>query len=368
MRGKNSFVLCALLFFFAIPFSGAQTYKVIDLGTLGGDYSGATAINYFGQVAGYSDTADHSAVHAFLWTKETGMQDLNPPEIAQSMALAINDFGDVVGVAITKGEYPTSHAFLWTKATGMQDLGVIGDSSVASGINDFGQLVGDTATDQGGDAAFMWSTAKGKRELSTQDGQLSTALAINNFNQVVGGASATDGFHAFLWAPRTGMRDLGTLGGCEAEAAGINDAGQVVGGSIAVDCDPATRHAFLWTKDTGMQDLGTPPGTSFGGPGAINIMGQVVGAACPLGCPSQELVHAFSWSASTGWLDLNSLIPVDSGWILENVSAINGTGQITGQGFINGQYHAFVLKPKATHLDATGGLAKIRGSEVRRLR
>ena len=39
------------------------------------------------------------------------------------------------------------------------------------------------------------------------------------------------------------------------------------------------------------------------------------------------------------------LIPADSGWVLENTQAINAFGQITGQGFINGQYHAFVLRP-----------------------
>jgi hypothetical protein len=46
----------------------------------------------------------------------------------------------------------------------------------------------------------------------------------------------------------------------------------------------------------------------------------------------------------TGWVDLNSLIPADSGWVLENPQAINAYGQITGQGFINDQYHAFVLR------------------------
>jgi hypothetical protein len=54
-------------------------------------------------------------------------------------------------------------------------------------------------------------------------------------------------------------------------------------------------------------------------------------------------VHGFLWTESTGWLDLNDLIPADSGWVIENVSAINNSGQITGQGYIDGEYHAFLL-------------------------
>ncbi len=345
MQETNRFALTCLLACLLAPVAGAQIYRVTDLGTLGGYYSAATGINALGDVVGYADTPDHSSVHAFLWTKATGMRDLNPPEIAQSLALAINDFGQVVGVAVTAGDHPTTHAFLWTRERGMQDLGSLGGASTAYGINDFGQVVGDSGTTGGGDDAFLWTKAGGMRDLGTLGGGASIALAINNFAQVVGGSFAEEGFHAFLWTKSGGMQDLGTLGGCEAEAAGINDISQVAGGSITTGCDPSSRHAFLWTKRAGMQDLGAPPGTSFGGPGTINILGMLVGAACPQPCLSQESVHAFIWTKGTGWLDLNELIAVDSGWVLENTQSINIWGQIAGQGFINGQYHAFRLTP-----------------------
>ena len=116
-------------------------------------------------------------------------------------------------------------------------------------------------------------------------------------------------------------------------------------GGSSIDCVSNNRHAFLWTSRKGLQDLGTPQGTSFGGPGAVNIEGMIVGAACPLQCLSQETVHGFIWTTATGWLDLNNLIPADSGWVIENVSAVNARGQITGRGFVNGQYHAFLLTP-----------------------
>ena len=39
--------------------------------------------------------------------------------------------------------------------------------------------------------------------------------------------------------------------------------------------------------------------------------------------------------------DLNGLIPANSGWFLSTANAINNAGQVTGQGTINGESHAF---------------------------
>jgi len=43
--------------------------------------------------------------------------------------------------------------------------------------------------------------------------------------------------------------------------------------------------------------------------------------------------------------DLNNLIPPNSGWSLSVAYAINKSGQITGQGTINGEQHGFLLTP-----------------------
>ena len=44
--------------------------------------------------------------------------------------------------------------------------------------------------------------------------------------------------------------------------------------------------------------------------------------------------------------DLNSLIPADSGWFLQQISGINDRGQIVGQGInrTTGANHAFLLR------------------------
>ena len=83
------------------------------------------------------------------------------------------------------------------------------------------------------------------------------ATGINEAGQVVGESRTADGdYHAFITGPDgVGMRDLGTLGGRWSYAYGINDAGQVVGYSNMADNN---NHAFISGPDgVGMRDLGT---------------------------------------------------------------------------------------------------------------
>ena len=50
---------------------------MLDLGTLGGNYSYARAVSADGNVViGQSDLADNSSSRAFRWTADGGMQDL----------------------------------------------------------------------------------------------------------------------------------------------------------------------------------------------------------------------------------------------------------------------------------------------------
>jgi probable HAF family extracellular repeat protein len=52
--------------------------------------------------------------------------------------------------------------------------------------------------------------------------------------------------------------------------------------------------------------------------------------------------------------DLNSLIPADSGWILNSATAINNKGQIVGFGINpNGVQHAFLPTPTAAAPEPT---------------
>jgi probable HAF family extracellular repeat protein len=79
-------------------------------------------------------------------------------------------------------------------------------------------------------------------------GDSSVAFGINNRGQVVGSSTAASGEfrdHAFVWENGK-MTDLGTLPGAgDSVAFDINDRGQVVGWSTLAS-DPG--HAVLWSR------------------------------------------------------------------------------------------------------------------------
>jgi probable HAF family extracellular repeat protein len=120
-----------------------------DLGTLGGTYSGARAINNVGQVVGAAATIGDHAVHATLWNGTTATDLGTLPGGTSSVAYDINNAGQIVGLAQTTAE-AGDHAFLWN-GTALIDLNSFLDAStvsagwvlmLADSINDNGWIVG----------------------------------------------------------------------------------------------------------------------------------------------------------------------------------------------------------------------------------
>jgi probable HAF family extracellular repeat protein len=314
----------------------ATSYSVTNLGVLPGagyTQSFGQGLSANGQVTGYSSgTTDH----AFRWTTGGGMQDLGTlgSQYPISYGNGINNAGQVAGLSTdTSGQ---DRAFLWTPGSGMQVLPTLGGSrGGANGINDSGQVVGYATNASGRDRPFLWTATGGIQDLGALSGDnAGQAFAINASGQVVGNSysTAVGSTRAFRWTAAGGMQDLGVGNG--SQAYGISASGAVVG-RTANDAD-----AFLWTAPGTVQTLpdNGGQGLALGINSSALIVGQVETA------PAAGTYVAALWQGGS-LIDLNTLLPASSGWVLEYAGAINDAGQITGFGTYNGQIRAFLLDP-----------------------
>jgi probable HAF family extracellular repeat protein len=312
--------------------SYAQQYQITDLGTLGGFFSYAYGINNSGQVVGFSDSYSGSPNQAFIWDSVSGMSYLGSIDGGASEAFDINDSGQVVGSS-DSGQY----AFIWDSGSHMQSIGNLGSTccSIAWGINNLGQVVGESY-DGSTNRAFLWDSVSGMQPLSTpNDGSWSRANAINNSGQIAG-EDWNSGTQAFMWDNGNPQ----SIGLTDSFAFDINDNGQITG-SIKTGSGFNDHLAYTWDSSGGVQYLGTLSGT-FSEAFGINSSGQIVG---------RSDYNAFIWESGTGMIDLNNLIPESSGWHLEYANDINDLGQIVGYGSSpSGETHAFLLTPEPVRI------------------
>ena len=258
--------------------------------------------------------------HAFLWSAETGLQDLGTLGGSNSIATAVNDHGTVVGYSETT-EGP-QHAFLWTADTGMQDLGVPGngfyDISNARSINNRGEVSGVIANMSGGLATFYWNAATGFTVLARG---IPDAHGMNDFGAVTGTESVGPLIQAYLWYPTQGrLRALGILpGDMTSNGEDVNNLGNVVGYGYATS---GNTHAIYWSPATGMLDLGVLVAGDNGAALAINDNDEVVGYSSQTASGSGTY-----WSQSTGMVGLAPL----PGRLYTSARGINNRGMIVGQ-------------------------------------
>jgi probable HAF family extracellular repeat protein len=226
----------------------------------------------------------------------------------------------------------------------VQSLDVLpgGLDSLAFGLNDVGQVVGDSRLDRTGNVGqsrpVVWDYSGAPHELWSDQTVGASLAAINNAGQIVGRYGTGSGVptpgpgvpygRAFVWDAMNGMRDLGLAPLGNSEVSATNDAGQVVGTSeiletIIIDGVPNTSfvpHAFIWDETNGIRDLGNLGG--FGGfANAINEYGQVVG----YGDTQDGHERAFVWDEIGGMQEIPTLAGGDT-----RARAISKNGVVAG--------------------------------------
>jgi probable HAF family extracellular repeat protein len=197
-----------------------------DLGTLGqGIRSVAYGINAAGAVVGASttelDDTQPAAEHAVLWLRG-GTVDLGTIAGNYSAASAINEGGQIVGVSTTGRRQrpfgPGTHATLWEGGNTPMDLGTLGtgERSQATAINAAGLIVGSSATSEelpngevGQEHACLWEaggTTPRAQDLNRMipagtGWVLERANGINDAGQIVGVGYLAGQPRAFLLEP-----------------------------------------------------------------------------------------------------------------------------------------------------------------------
>ena len=335
---------------FACVAASAQTYSIVDLGTLGGSVNTTHAfgINASGTVTGYSYDLVN-ALHAFSYTNGV-MTDLGTIDNAAgtiSAGYGINDIGKITGISTISGG--ARRAFV--NSNTMVNLGTFpsGGNSEGYGINANGFVAGDAFTSGGALHAFLYdSNTLTMGDLGTLGGTNSSARGINASGQVTGAASTTGNASsvAFRYSGGT-MVSLGSLSSTFANLSSIGNAINASGtvtGQADLDPTSSTSHAFLQSGSSPMTDLGTLGGAISAG-NAINNSGQVVGYSNPPSGPSLAFLY------SGGMMkDLNTLINPGSPLLLytslNDGRAINDNGWIVADGFDSqsGTYHSYLLK------------------------
>lgn len=267
--------------------------------------------NYGGPLGGGSTSVED----AFMWQNgKTKVIAVGSGDGGyDASATSINERGDIVGVLDILSlppnhSYGVGQAFLYRNGV-VTPLGVLNSTqtdpfytfSIANGINNAGQIVGVSSSNESGVYdAFLWNNGK--------------------------------------------MRSIGTF-----EPTAINDNGWIVGNDTYFRLD--TRVAVLYVNGR-LIKLGTLPGYVGSEGSSINNSGVVVGNLMGnlTGTQTQQdgSIYTYTYVGSAGGFlydgrmqNLNGL--VDGGWTITGVGHINDAGQMAATGTKTGSTVAYAL-------------------------
>ena len=224
-----------------------QSGGMQDLGTLGGAQSYAYDINNSGQIVGIAQTVS-GAYDGFISSGNGPMIDLGT-----YTPLCINDAGQVVAANNPAGSVQT---YISSGGTGTWvDVGSLGGDTHPYGMNNSGEIVGSSAISTSASYpshAFLYSGGT-MADLGTLGGQSSFATGVNDYGVVIG-ASYLPGDvygHAFVYYGSGAIEDLNSLvdpslGWTIEVADAINGSGQIAAEAYQ---ENGEYHAILLTPE-----------------------------------------------------------------------------------------------------------------------
>lgn len=299
----------------------------------------AVAINDLGVIVGF---APYLGGSTYVFDSRSGsLVDIGAiAGISDIVGLDINNSGTVVGFYNRQAQT----AFSWSLAGGIKNLGTIGGDrfSAAHAINNNGQVVGFSSfLNAQPDHAFIYDNA-GIKEIPLPFRGM--ANGINDNGLVVGNSYITDGTtptsSAFSWEKVSGAHVFQPVGGNDAAAVAVGNSGAIVGwtGSYFGPASPWQQAATFDSQGAVDIDSGS---NNFSRALSVNSSGAVVGY---YRTTANGDATAF-YSKDGSFVDLESLLPPNSGWQLNIAQDVNNVGQIIGVGTYQGGVSAFIMSP-----------------------
>jgi uncharacterized membrane protein len=334
-----------------VPSATFSKYDIIDLGP-----GGASGLSQHSppQVSGTNVTSTDVSV-GWYWANNK-LTYINGSGGESLSTTGVNDKAEVVG---SDG----GNAFIWSQGRLEFLPRPPGMDGGANGINDAGTIGG------GVDGANIWS-GPGHKYLrlarpSNGWGVLGVTDVSSNGFVVAGGLNGTfktcdggniDAHRPVLWSPSGAVSVLDSPPAsvhCDgAEGLGVNNKGIVVGHVDGLDeVSNGKSHAVgggaaEWAG--GMHLLPPMAGQSASNASiaeGINNEGDVVGTDSFRTAGGSISTQAVMWPMAGPPVNLNTLIPRGSGWLLEYANAINDDGDIVGGGEYKGAQAGFLLVP-----------------------
>jgi probable HAF family extracellular repeat protein len=208
---------------------------------LGGTMCFGGPVNEKNESCGYGTTSAQGQVGGYFWSPTGGTQWLGPIiGQAYNTATGVNDNSQVAGYT---GISQTAKAFVWSASGGTRWLGDLGGgASWPTGINNKGQVVGESTLAGGGGHVCIWDEAGEMTDLGFGNINSSAHAMINDLGQVL--------YQYNLWDPVKGLTDLRQVKS-QIFPRVLSDTG-VVGGEYLVG---TVSHPFIWREDIGLVDL-----------------------------------------------------------------------------------------------------------------
>jgi probable HAF family extracellular repeat protein len=325
VKGPFLFSSAALIFLFSLCATAARTetkpcvaprYKVSTIPLR------PASINQSGEIAGTT-----SAHKAALWSQQHGLQEIDLlPGYTSSEGVALNSGGQLIGIAV---DLRTNRRQGFTYKD--SKLLALSNGARPLAINDAGVIAGEARTSSNAmSGPVLWGNLI---PISLGGCCGGTAVAINQNGQVIGKIYDQQGhYHAFLREKGGELQQVGPASDYSS-AVLLNDAGdyllQLFPGGLVFYHDGKPSHLMLAPKVPSH-------------PRAMNSCTVIVGSFGIF----PDYYRAFAWDVNHGFQDLNSLIPADSGWKLQEATSIDEHGDIVGWGELHREESVgFLLTP-----------------------